>query len=91
MASFRSRPGEVVVPRFRVEHAVDLRDALRALGMSDPFERDRADFSGMSDFSRMSPEAGGLFASGLRHLTLLDVNELGTEAAATRMMMSFLW
>jgi serpin B len=81
MASFRTRPGEVVVPRFRVEHAVDLRDALRALGMSDPFERDRA------DFSRMSPEAGGLFASGLRQLTLLDVNELGTECAAATSMM----
>lgn len=84
MTSFRSRPGEVVVPRFCAEQAVDLGDALRALGVSDPFERDRADFSGMS------PEAGGLFASGLRQLTLLDVNELGTEAAAaTRMMFSF--
>ena len=33
-------------------------------------------------------EATDLFASGLRQLTLLDINERGTEAAAaTRMMM----
>ena len=80
MASFRNRPGEAVLPRFRFEQATDLADASRALGIPDAFERDRVDLSGMS-------EATDLFASSLRQLTLLDINERGTEAAAATTMM----
>ena len=84
MASFRNRPGEVVVPRFRVECAMDLEGALRALGMTEPFEREQADFSGMS------LRSSELFVAHFRHLTSLDVNELGSEAAAaTGMTISF--
>ena len=80
MASFRLQPGEVVVPRFRCKWNEDLQSALQALGMIEPFKRDRADFSGMS------PPAAGLFVSSIRHMTFLDVSEKGTEAAAATAM-----
>lgn len=77
---FGDRPGEIVIPRFRVECDLELTGALRALGMTEPFEPDRADFSGMF----LTPS--GVFVTSFRQKTLLDVNEKGTEAAAATAM-----
>lgn len=66
---------ELHLPRWSLSCDYELRDPLRALGIADAFERDRADFS---------PMTGGkdLFISTVVHKTFVRVDEAGTEAAA---------
>jgi serpin B len=77
LAAWTAALGETRValsmPRFRVERAFSLNDALAALGMRRAFTD--ADFSGMA-------EGGGLFISEVLHKAFVDVDESGTEAAA---------
>jgi len=69
---FSDREGTVVLPRFKVEYGVELKEPLKALGMRAAFGK--ADFSGISD--------RGLFVSAVRQRAFVEVNEEGTEAAA---------
>ncbi|MGD0813783.1 MAG: serpin family protein [Verrucomicrobiota bacterium] len=73
---FSDRDGTVVLPKFRLEYGVELKQPLQALGMKSAF--DKADFSGISERS--------LFVSAVRQGTFIEVNEEGTEAAAATML-----
>lgn len=78
MKSFRSAPGNLMLPRFKVEWESTLNDALKALGMEEAFDSQRANFSQM-----VKPNSGnGLFISSVRHKAICEVNEEGTVAAA---------
>ncbi|VDK33096.1 unnamed protein product, partial [Taenia asiatica] len=72
----------VVIPMFRVQTEVDLCKALPFLGMSNPFDSDRADFSGISDVENLHINSGKESAflqvsrSGIR---LLSVGTLSLE------------
>lgn len=66
---------EVSMPRFKVESAFQLKDALTALGMQDAFIPEAADFSGMTG-------QRDLFISDVVHKSFVSVDEAGTEAAA---------
>lgn len=68
------RKVEVMLPRFRVEASVELKEALSGLGMPTAFGAG-ADFSGMDG-------KGGLYIDAVVHKAYVDVNEEGTEAAA---------
>ncbi len=72
ISQFQDRTHEMMLPRFKLEYAVSLKDTLEALGMGIAFGDD-ADFSGMRP---------NLFISEVRHKTFVEVNEEGTEAAA---------
>lgn len=76
-----SRRVEVALPTFRVAPAVslELSEALKALGMPLAFDRDQADFTGIAN--PPSP-ADRLLISFVFHKAFLEVNEVGTEAAA---------
>lgn len=74
MQQFKSRPGAVELPRFKLEYESRLDGALKALGMQVAFDRRRADFSGMTP-ARASIDR-------VAHKTFVEVNEEGTEAAA---------
>lgn len=67
--------GELQLPRFKVEYEKSLSNALKALGMEVAFDPDRADLTGMR-------EVRDLFIQEVKHKTVVDVNEEGTEAAA---------
>lgn len=68
----RSDDSEMILPRFKLEYEVKLNDTLTALGMGIAFGMG-ADFSGMGT---------QLFISEVRHKSIIEVNEEGTEAAA---------
>uniref|UniRef100_A0A8C9AID5 Serpin family B member 11 n=1 Tax=Prolemur simus TaxID=1328070 RepID=A0A8C9AID5_PROSS len=69
------REVEVHLPRFKVEIKYELNSLLKSLGMTDIFNKVKADLSGMSP-------AKGLYLSKVVHKSYLDVSEEGTEAAA---------
>jgi serine protease inhibitor len=73
----RMREGRIMVglPRFRLERDLMLNETLQALGMESAFS------PRVADFSRMSP-SDGLYVSQVRHQTFVEVDEVGTEAAA---------
>lgn len=66
---------DVQLPKFTLEYERELLEDLSALGMPDAFDPSRADFTGMS-------KEGGLFIGFVKHKTFVQVDEVGTEAAA---------
>jgi serpin B len=71
----QSRTVQVYLPRFKTTAEFQLNSVLAAMGMPDPFDPQRADFTGMNS-------AGELYISAVLHKAYVDVNEEGTEAAA---------
>ena len=67
---------EVHLPKFKIETTHDLNGQLQALGLSDMFSMDKADFSGVGG------QPGELFVSKVLQKAFVEVNEEGTEAAA---------
>ncbi|QDT60094.1 Serpin (serine protease inhibitor) [Stieleria bergensis] len=73
LSTVEKREVEVYLPKFKMETEFDLVPTLKALGMRTAF--DGADFTGLC-------ESGGLSISAVRHKAFVEVNEVGTEAAA---------
>lgn len=75
-AALKDRPDiQVSLPKFRIEARYELPKHLKALGMIEAFDRERADFTGMA-----SKPPG--FIQEVAHKAFVEVNEEGTEAAA---------
>ncbi|WP_052123964.1 serpin family protein [Ureibacillus manganicus] len=72
--SFYKLEGTVLFPKFTLEYEVELKETLKALGMSSAFNN--------SNFSKMVEEDVGISISSVKQKTYIDVNEEGTEAAA---------
>jgi serpin B len=71
--------GSVRLPKFKLEYQVMLRDVLCKRGMGVAFTDPRQ--GGGADFSGMSP-GGNLWVDSVIHKTVVEVDEVGTEAAA---------
>lgn len=72
MAAFETGQALVLLPRFTCQYDTILNNGLQALGMRSAF--------GDADFSRMT--SARVFLSMVKHSTLIEVNEEGTEAAS---------
>ncbi len=77
-AEMRKQKVIVSMPKFKTTSQFGLADTLKSMGMMEAFT-DKADFSGM-DGKR------DLFISAVIHKAFVEVNEQGTEAAATGIM-----
>jgi serine protease inhibitor len=77
MSQLRSREGSIQLPRFQLEYDVSLNEVLKTLGMEVAFNPAQADFSGIS------PPPPPLAIGQVKHKTVVEVNEEGTEAAAS--------
>lgn len=78
LSSFNENPGKITLPKFKIEDSMKLKSQLCALGMSDAFDSQKANFSKMIDKSTQTE----LYLSEVLHKTFIDVNEEGTEASA---------
>ncbi|XP_078018881.1 leukocyte elastase inhibitor-like [Epinephelus lanceolatus] len=67
---------KVGLPRFKLEETYDMKNILVNMGMVDAFDVRKSDFSGLST-------ANNLVLSKVVHKSFVDVNEEGTEAAAS--------
>lgn len=69
------------LPKWEFDYAASLADTLKALGMTDAFDAERADFSGMIAADAAPPD-DSLAISDVLHKAFIAVDENGTEAAA---------
>ena len=74
-SEFNIKEGTVLLPRFQLEYEVLLKETLKGLGMETAFRKG-------ADFSKMIEETDPLWISKVLQKTFLEVNEIGTEAAA---------
>jgi serpin B len=74
LAQMGSWEVELYMPKFEMTTDYSLIQNLASLGMTDPFDSQRADFSGISD----TP----LYISRVIHKAVIKINERTTEAAA---------
>lgn len=70
----------ITMPKFKTEFAANLVPSLEGVGLKQPFNRDQADFSGMTESAE---EKDRIHISQVRHKAFIEVDEAGTEAAAT--------
>ena len=75
-SEMRDQQVDAALPKFKMSSGFNLAKTLAALGMTDAFDMDKADFSGMDGKSHW------LYISAVLHKAYIDVNEKGTEAAA---------
>lgn len=74
-SSMQSTPVALGLPKFTFGTSFSLSGQLKSLGLSDAFDSNRADFSGMT-------ANHDLFISDVVHQAFVAVDEKGTEAAA---------
>lgn len=76
-----SNPGnptvEAAIPKFEAEYSAFLNDILKNLGMTDAFDSEAADLSGLGTSLN-----GNLYISNIIHKTYIAVDEKGTKAGA---------
>lgn len=65
------------MPKFSYDYEIKLNEILIAMGMSDAFSAQTADFTKMADSSR-----GNIYMGEVVHKTFISLDELGTKAGA---------
>lgn len=75
LKDFKSAKVNVKLPKFKMEYEDELNKMLKDFGMKSAFDRDKADFSKITDKEK-------LYVDLVKQKCYIDVNEAGTEAAA---------
>ena len=73
---------ELSLPKFEASYKDSLADELKQLGMVDPFDRGKADFSRMTESGSKDLVIGEVL-----HKTFIRIDEKGSEAAAVTSVM----
>ena len=77
LTGFYEAKVQVSMPKFQVEYDVELSNTLKNMGMTDAFDGELADFSGIGQ-----SENGNIFISRVLHKTYISVDAQGTRAGA---------
>lgn len=77
LAGAESTAVETAMPAFSSEYDAELSEMLMSMGMTDAFDGERADFTGMG-YSTL----GNIYISRVLHKAFIDVTPLGTRAGA---------
>ncbi|MCH9659092.1 serpin family protein [archaeon] len=72
--SMTRQPLTVEIPKFEFETKYNLKSPLQSLGLRDAFDKNNADFQGITDEQ--------IYLDRASHKAFVNVNEKGTEAAA---------
>ena len=75
--SAKDVPVEAANPKFSYDYDIEMNGALKALGMTMPFDAAKADFSALGH-----SEDGNIFISRVLHKAYIAVDEKGTKAGA---------
>ena len=70
-------PVEAAMPKFSYDYDIEMSGALKALGMTKPFDAAKADFSALG-----SSDSGNIFISRVLHKAYIAVDGKGTKAGA---------
>ena len=73
---------KTVMPEFSYDFGALLNEPLQNMGMKQAFDVERADFSGMTDFSFETDEMLRLCINRVIHKTHIEVSPVGTRAGA---------
>ena len=68
---------KTAIPKFESEYSIEMSDILKAMGITDAFNVDSADFTGLGQSAD-----GNIFISRVLHKTYIAVDEKGTLAGA---------
>jgi serpin B len=68
---------ETAIPKFENEYSVEMSGILMSMGMTDAFDANSADFSGLGKSA-----GGNIFIGRVIHKTFIAVDEKGTKAGA---------
>lgn len=69
------------IPKFSSEYDTEMSELLIGMGMSLPFDRDRASFEGIGVSA-----IGNIYISRVIHKTFIEVGEMGTRAGAATLV-----
>jgi len=81
ISKFDKRKVDLLLPKFKIESTMELKENLEHLGVTDAFSVQDADLSGISG-------SRDLFLSDAIHKAFIEVSEEGTEAAAATGLMA---
>lgn len=70
-------PVETAIPKFSYDYDIEMSGALKSIGMTLPFDSEKADFSGLG-----LSDNGNIFISRVLHKAYVSVDEKGTKAGA---------
>ena len=77
LESAENRRVKTAIPKFETEYEAQMSDTLIALGMTDAFDIDVADFKNLG-----TSKEGNIFINRVIHKTYIKVGERGTKAGA---------
>ena len=69
------------IPKYETEYDIEMSQVLQAMGMTDAFDPNLADFSGMGHSAR-----GNIFINRILHKTFIAVDDKGTKAGAATLV-----
>lgn len=77
LSNVRDTKVETAIPKFQSEYTVEMKEILQTLGMTDAFDPEQADLSGIGETS-----TGLLYINQVLHKTYIAMDEQGTKAGA---------
>jgi len=71
------------IPKFEMEYELSMAEVLKQMGMTDAFDVEQADLTGLG-----ISEAGNIFVSDVLHKAYITVDEKGTQAGASTVVVT---